>query len=66
MMIFVKGVTEGDIQIADSITEHRTSIAKISFSGIWQWAVELPDNYMEYNGGGIALGSDDNGGLTIS
>ena len=65
--IFVKGVTEGDIQIAgDSITEHRTFIAKISFTGVWQWAVELPENYAEYHGGGIAMGADNNGGLVIS
>jgi len=65
--IFVKGSTEGDIQIAgDSITEHRTFIAKISFTGIWQWAVELPDNYMEHHGGGITMGADNDGGLVIS
>ena len=65
--IFVKGSTEGDIQIAgDSITGHRTFIAKISFTGIWQWAVELPDNYMEHHGGGITMGADNDGGLVIS
>ena len=65
--IFVKGSTEGDIQIAgDSITEHRTFIAKISFTGIWQWAVELPENYWEYSSSGLPMSSNNQGGLIIS
>jgi len=64
---FFKGRTGDGIQIAESsIPADRTFVAKLSFSGIWQWAVELPENYWEHASSGLPMSSDNHGGLIIS
>ena len=64
--IFVMGYASEDITIStNQILSERHYIAKISFQGIWQWGLELPENYWEYGGAGLPMVADNDGGLSL-
>ena len=65
--IFVASYTWEDIEIAsDSIAAQRYYIAKINFNGVWQWGVELPENFRSSVYIPFPMSSDNQGGLIIS